>query len=348
MRIILFFGALLMISFVVYGQDVVSLETNTPIINAGNILRLESVATIDFMENSDLAGEFDSGWFEVNADGTLFSTVNNTDEVVIWDDSGAIVMRYASEFEGDTIDIAFSSIQNNVYSLHKTVDGVEVISWDSVNDTLTSQLFIVAGIPVDLWVDEDDVAWGEFLDDESFVLRLDDDGIQIPNAPENDPHAFVRIGRVEPPLAVTSSLDGNVTLWDMATGEVLSQTQLTDNTAVFGQINTPVTHLAWRDPASNGLHLLDFETGRDQLIANLNGTYLQFYALSQSADTIIGINSDDAPIVVAWDVETSTYYNLGAYRDCERVPDMARLTDDGTTLVIGCDSGLDIWRVVDE
>jgi hypothetical protein len=53
--------------------------------------------------------------------------------------------------------------------------------------------------------------------------------------------------------------------------------------------------------------------------------------------------------VVAWDVKTGERTILGEYRECNRPqPDMTRLSEDGTTLVIGCDTGLDIWRIVPE
>jgi hypothetical protein len=57
------------------------------------------------------------------------------------------------------------------------------------------------------------------------------------------------------------------------------------------------------------------------------------------------VDVDDEPVVVAWDVATGQQYHLGTYRQCNRPPDMARLSEDGTTLVIACDTGLDIWRV---
>ncbi|MFW5691150.1 MAG: hypothetical protein ACOCXZ_01505 [Chloroflexota bacterium] len=49
--------------------------------------------------------------------------------------------------------------------------------------------------------------------------------------------------------------------------------------------------------------------------------------------------------MIAWIVETGERIDLGTYRECSRQPDMVRLSTDGTTLVIGCDTGLDVWRV---
>ena len=84
-------------------------------------------------------------------------------------------------------------------------------------------------------------------------------------------------------------------------------------------------------------------------IAPLNGDYAQWYFLSNDVSVIIAVNLGGEPNVVAWDTETGERRNLGNYRECERPqPDMARLTEDGSTLIIGCDTGLDIWRINEE
>jgi hypothetical protein len=116
---------------------------------------------------------------------------------------------------------------------------------------------------------------------------------------------------------------------------------------MFGVADDPPTtsHFAWRDGASSELHLLDFQTGEDQVVASLGGTYIPFLLLTVGADVIIGVNVGDQPNVVAWDVGTGEHLDLGEYRSCNRQPDMVRLSRDGSTLVIGCDTGLDIWRI---
>jgi hypothetical protein len=117
--------------------------------------------------------------------------------------------------------------------------------------------------------------------------------------------------------------------------------------AVFGQINATAEYLAWRDPQSEFLNLLDFITGENLIIAELNRQYVQGYFVTISGDVILGVNVDFAPIVVAWDVATGNRIDLGNYRHCNRVPDLIRLSLDGASLIVGCDTGLDIWRVAD-
>jgi hypothetical protein len=60
---------------------------------------------------------------------------------------------------------------------------------------------------------------------------------------------------------------------------------------------------------------------------------------------VIGVNIDLEPIIVAWDVASGERLDLGFYRECSRTPDMVQISEDGTTLAIGCDTGIDIWRV---
>lgn len=171
---------------------------------------------------------------------------------------------------------------------------------------------------------------------------------KIMNIPSSDPESVIRIGRIEPPLAVTVTEDGRVKRWNMETGEVTAEVQIdpAEGLPIYGAVNAGgEEYLVWRDPASNALHLLNFQTGEDRVVVQLDGLYMPFIFLSSAADVIIGVNVDDAPVVVAWDVATGERYDLGEYRECSRPPDMARLSQDGTTLVIGCDTGLDIWRV---
>ena len=90
---------------------------------------------------------------------------------------------------------------------------------------------------------------------------------------------------------------------------------------------------------------MDFETGEDRAVAPLEGQYVQWFFVTDAADVIIAVNINLEPVVVAWDSATGERFDLGSYRQCNRVPDKARLSLDGKTLVIGCDTGLDIWRI---
>jgi hypothetical protein len=185
------------------------------------------------------------------------------------------------------------------------------------------------------------------------VVRLslpeaeDQEVMMIPSAPEADLEAYVRIGRIPAPLAITATSEGLVKLWDLQTGEMIHNVQL-NVPPVFGRINeTTGKQLAWRDPASNKLNLLDFETGKNQEITDLGGAYIQALMVSASGDVILAVHPGEEAIVAAWLVATRERVDLGTYRACGRVPDMVQLSKDGTTLVIGCDTGLDVWRIGD-
>jgi hypothetical protein len=148
---------------------------------------------------------------------------------------------------------------------------------------------------------------------------------------------------------VTSTEAGVVSLWNWATAALVREV---DNTtgipSVFGSINAPATHLTWRDNASEALYLLDLEQGTNVMVDRLNGDYAQWYFLSLRADVIIAVNLGFRPDVVAWQVATGERLVLGQHRPCSRPqPDMARFSDDGTTLVIGCADGLEFWTIGD-
>jgi WD40 repeat protein len=187
------------------------------------------------------------------------------------------------------------------------------------------------------------------LPDDAPPTRISTDDLTIlPYAPADDPEAVVRVGRIPMPYAVTSSETGQVKLWNLQTGEVLhSVNNGTGLPSVFGAINNPATHLVWRDNANETLYLLNFETGENRLIAPLNGAYAQWLFLSDDASVILAVNLDFMPVVVAWDTSTGARSLSGEHRTCGRPqPDTARFSADGSTLVIGCDTGLDIWRVL--
>jgi hypothetical protein len=154
----------------------------------------------------------------------------------------------------------------------------------------------------------------------------------------------MRIGRIDPPLAITATKEALLKRWNLETGEVTASAQL-EALPAAGQVNADGSSFAWVDQKFESLHLLNFETGKDQVIAPLGGTYIPFLLLSAKSDVIIGVNVGLEPGVMAWDVATGERIDLGTYRSCNRQPDMVRLSKDGSTLVVGCDTGLDIWRV---
>ncbi|HRF94048.1 MAG TPA: WD40 repeat domain-containing protein, partial [Aggregatilineales bacterium] len=213
-----------------------------------------------------------------------------------------------------------------------------------MNFALTDEL-----MPQALWVDSGQT-WIEALaigDNTALVgyMSSETPPTYQPYAPADDPDALVRIGRILPPYVVTSSAEGEVKLWDLQTGDILASADVGDMPAVFGQISPNGQFLVWRDPMSMGVNLLNFETGENKQIAELNGAYFQAFYVSDDGSVIMAVDEDFEPRVVAWIVATGERINLGNFRDCSRVPDMIRMSHDMTTLVIGCDTGLDIWRI---
>lgn len=334
-------------------------KTPAPI-TAENIIHLQSVATIDFADYAD--AHIDSGWFTLNHDGQYAAVVGRNGAIVLYDlDAVALADSYGFTGENDqpatVLDAAFSVDGRFLAALHTDSEQYYVSIYDTSGETETQffplELSDSLDMPVRVWLDESlEYVWLEVLSTDHYVMRvlLDDDAeiLRLPSGPENDMTAFVRIGRIPAPLAITSTQDGLTKRWNLETGEVTAEVQL-DIPPVFGRIEeTNGTHLTWRDPQSTALYLLNFETGENRLIAELEGQYIQALMVTPDASVILGVAIENEPVVWAWDVSTGERYDLGEYRECSRVPDMVQLSDDGTTLVIGCDTGLDIWRVVED
>jgi hypothetical protein len=138
--------------------------------------------------------------------------------------------------------------------------------------------------------------WLEVLaaDSGHYVLRAplpQDDGetldlmmaLVLPSGPENDAESL-RAHRAHPaPLAITSTPEGLVRLWNLETGEITAEVEL-DGVPVFGRVNeTTGRQLAWRDPESESLQVLDFETGENRAVAPLGGQYVQAILLGAEA-----------------------------------------------------------------
>lgn len=354
-----------------------------PPLSAENVNHLESVLTRDFDSlPGDLV--INSGWFVLSPAGTWAAFAWADRGVVIIDtdpdNQSSSVLTY--EFKGEDEDAPmtlleadFSTDGSLLAGLHTDTRYYYIAIYTLQGDTplrvLPLELPDERDRPVRIWLSESELEsddesgedaetmiWLEVLaaDANHYVMRLPipdadagafdfDDAYILPSGPEADREAFVRIGRIPAPLAITSTTDGLVKLWNLETGEVTAEVTL-DGVPVFGRVNeTTGQQLAWRDPESETLQLLDFGTGDNREIAPLDGAYIQAFALSPGADIVLGVAVGDDPVVAYWDVETGAYEVLGEYRECSRVPDMVRLSEDGTTLVIGCDTGLDVWRV---
>lgn len=333
------------------------------IINHENVSRLESNLTIDFDDFVGDAGEIVSGWLRVSSDGQWIVSINRDNDLLVWNAvTGDLSARYRitgnDGLNANMLDVAWSDDNLTIHSLHTDGTAYTIGAYNLASDELISTVIpvITGDMPVRVWADiNPDMTWVEVIPTNPstlpYVLQLSlvDGHIQqqLVSAPEADRDAVMRIGRMPAPLAVTSTLDGLAQLWNLETGDLLTAVQV-DDMPMFGHINGAAGRkLAWRDPASENLNLLDFELAENRLIAALDGVYYQALLVVPDGSVILGVNVDQAPIVRGWVVETGDMLELGAYRTCGRTPDMIQMSVDGTALVIGCDTGLDIWRIED-
>jgi WD40 repeat protein len=339
----LFFSALLFLLF--------------PVISASNVDQLQSTTRIDFTDDYII----DSGWFTLSPDGSLIAVVRRDGGLVMYDSiSGEAVDTFT--VEGDNgepatvLDARFHPDSRRIATINTDGEAYYVVVHETGGETERYDFPFADKMPIRVWFDDtDENLWIETTHqagDAYEVLYFPLPGAEsqeyqwIPSGPEEDEESFVRIGRIPAPLAITSTPDGLVRLWDLETGEITHEVQL-DAVPVFGRVNeTTGKQLAWRDPQSQTLNLLDFEQGENRVIAELGGDYIQALMLTPAADVILAVHIGDAPVVAAWEVATGEQITLGEYRACGRVPDMVQISQDGTTLVIGCDVGLDVWRIV--
>lgn len=340
-----------------------SAAQEAPPLDRNNVGDFASVTQVDFDALPDDLGQLiQTGWFVMSPDGEYIALVRMDGGLIILDNAGEFVETYTvageSGLPGTMLDAAFGNDSQTLVSLHNDGEGYFMAVHQIGSDTAEIPFPNAGDMPVRVWLDSSlgsiwlEVAPGD-PQGQYYVIRIPiapDSGeemLTLPSGPQNDLESYVRIGRIPAPLAITSTIDGLVKLWDLETGEITAQVQL-DNVPAFGRVDEITgRYLAWRDPYSETLNVLDFEVGENQVVAALNGAYVQAILLSPAADVILGVAIGDAPIVVAWDVATGERQDLGEYRSCSRVPDMITLSRDGRSLVIGCDTGLDIWRVTD-
>ncbi len=319
-------------------------DDRPPVINAENIEQLQSVAQIDFIAFEAQGILIKNGRFALRDDGQRFAITDTLGTIYILDEFDLFDASYdvsgADGLSADPLEIAFG-LDSDIASIHTDGNQFYVVQFNYETQNFRELPF--DEVLLDLWWSESSLR----VETENSISAIADDELEILSQTfKEDAESIIRIGRIEPPLAVTVTEDGRVKRWNMETGEITAEVQINGALPIYGQMNAGGDHyLVWRDPQSEALHLLDLESGDDQIVVALDGTYIPFIFLTADADVIIGVHVDEEPIVVAWDVETGEQYELGEYRQCNRPPDMVRLSTDGTTLVIGCDTGLDIWRV---
>ena len=369
--------------FILTSGAIAQEDIDYPIITSENIRQLESVHQLSFDtdlftstqdqsgKNSQLIANIQIGWFVYSSYLRRFLLIDNMNNLYPVFDTGETVFSLDEMNIIDAVSFGdgfFAILSALPTGFSVRYDNLQLQDGTSYIVNVTSSM-----MPSALWItcsetgleaEIDCYASVEaFQDDETVILTMPSFNVAIgssisidtseieleqrPYLPASDADAVVRIGRIPLPYVVTSSLDGIVKLWNLDTDDIIYEVNNgTGEPSVFGNINADATHLVWRDNANQTLYLLNFETGENREIAPLNGDYAQWYFLTNDASAIIAVNLGGEPNVVVWDTATAERTDLGNYRDCERPqPDMVRLTEDGTTLIIGCDTGLDIWRV---
>jgi hypothetical protein len=344
-KILIVISILCLMPLAIYAQD-------REAISADNVGRLQSVQQIDY---ADFDADMDIGWFSVDESGTNFTVFDNDHNLYRISDSGNFNM--------------WTYVTNPEEQLFAVIDGVYYRDSSFILYLIDDKYYVnsqeldLEGIPVNIGLGRDFgfIYVETNLDDGDTVIYeygttpitnelTYEDRIPYPLNDLDEP--LMRVGRIDLPIVIVSSLVDN-TIQRYYPGFSMSDQiyEIENGPAVFGTVNPAYgdsTYFAWVDPNSTYLNLLDLVTGENRVIADLNNLYAQYYLLSYDASLVIAVNVDFEPNVIAWDTNTGERYDLDAYRDCERIPDKVELSADGTTLVIGCDTGLDLWRIIEK
>ncbi|MBK8135844.1 MAG: hypothetical protein IPK52_08400 [Chloroflexi bacterium] len=353
----------LMLLAVVAGSAARAQDAPTPI-SAGSVRELALARTVRYADfapfpDGDAAQPL-SGWFTLSPDGTKVAFVIHGGVRIIRVDGAQIPDVGWTRSEATVIDAHWDDASQRLAVIYQDADGYALSLWsEAATTTLTVN---EVGVPVRVWFDAEipDYVWIEVTpapedpDRSGFqVVRLDlsdpqnDAPLTLPTGPEHDFDSLVRIGRIPAPLAITATFTGAARRWDLQTGEITAEVEL-PATPTFGRVNeTNGVEFAWRDEASTALHLLNFETGADKIIAPLDGDYIQALLLTPDASVILAVHRGDTPDLTAWITASGEEVALGRYDTsvCSRVPDMVQLARNGSRLVIGCDGGYQVWEI---
>ena len=330
-----------------------SAQPVTPVIDATNIARLRPVAQINFADIPADFGQVQNGWFALTPDGQRIALINRANQILFWDTEDGFtppinpVCTDGDGKPGTFVDGAFGTQGFAAAYINGSSAYTTVISGD--NTIVTCGW---ADLPVRIWQSGEDIGL-EMMPQDGFtppyiaMLPIGTDATRATRtpAPDSDPNAFLRIGRIDPPYAITITRDNLIQRWMLDAGTVNASAQLPALPGM-GALTPDGRYFGWRDGESQGVYWLDFETGKNRLVALLNGVYIPFMQIAHGGDVILTADGDDQPALVAWDTHSGQRYELGNRRECGRQPDLMRLSQDGTTLVIGCDKGLELWRVV--
>ena len=319
-----------------------------PPISAENLARLSSHERIDF---ADMPGELQIGWFEAHADAGEFLVFDSAGQLYRVSAAGVVESwTYLEPGSGQLftlIDAAYIDdephalyrLDDNYFTNERPYDAdYEPLALNAYGGSLFVEAKAAAG----------GVVFRQYSSAEAGGAWQLAGETPLPAADPQQP--AVRIGRIDFPLVLYSSLqESGLRLYrypDAFAPAVGRDYKLRNGPAVFGAVNGAAgSHFAFSDPYSERLNLLDLATGESRAVAELGGAYAQYHLLTTDASAILVVNLDFKPEVFAWDTATGQRFDLGPYRSCGRIPDKVALSGDGRALIIGCDTGLDIWRV---
>ncbi len=315
---------------------VVTTAQSDTMISATYIDQFQSVQQIDYV---DFDIDINIGWFVANPTATEFIIFDN-DQTLHRILNNEIVESWQYITSPDQLFLVIDGVYfNDMFYILHTVDDT---FW--INDT---QL-VIEGFPLALGNDDNHLYVEAQVENELIVYQFNAD-LEITGdmmIPSDDDAPVIRVGRIDLPIILQTTFDGQVTAFVF--DEEFGTYDVGELPTVFGHVNASTSHFTWSDPNSTDLNLLNLLTGENQVVSSLDNLYAQYYLLTHDASLVIAINVDFEPNMVAWDTETGERYVLGQYRACERIPDRVKLSADGTTLIVGCDTGLELWKIADE
>lgn len=324
---------------------------STEPITAATFDRLSMAGQLDFDSLPDDIS-VTAGWFRLHHTGQYAALRAETSLVLVDLYHMTVVADYGTGL--DLVDAAFT--EDALLSLHFDGSRYQILRFDLVDERVlpirAAADVWALGQPIRLWGQGDgERVWLEMLPERDTPLIIGVPAVSgletlvLPSAPYADAAAIGRNARARPPAAIVLEADATVRRFDLETGADTGSITL-PALPLFSRINDMGGDLIpLRVPTEATLYLGDFATGQAEPLAVLEAEPTAMM-VNPAGDVVLGVGLDDDPVVVAWEVATGEQTTLGIYReDCTRLPDMVRLSGDGTTLVIGCDAGLETWRI---
>ncbi|MBZ0297181.1 MAG: hypothetical protein K8L99_31770, partial [Anaerolineae bacterium] len=244
---ILFFGMI--------GPLLAQEEDRPQVINAGNIERLGSVGRIEFdPQQTDQGVIYQNGRFALRTDGERIALSDIQGNISILNAHGLLVDSYgvagADGLIANPQAITFGS-NEQVASIHTDGESFYLAQLDYHSGEYQ---VLASDRPLfDLWFTDSAI----YVEAEDYVGVLEKGNVTfLSDGFHADTESIIRIGRIEPPLAVTVTEDGRVKRWNMETGEVTAEVRVEGALPIYGQLNAGGDrYLVLRDPQSLALHV---------------------------------------------------------------------------------------------